>query len=113
LAEEPVTLRLERPVVDGLRLRHLAVAPAPDLLRGSDLQLDEVEVARPRLAGARKIDHLNISPAYAEWSPLRCQTAGPGPRDPVPGPSYPSWSSRFNPGAPGPGPTAPGPLHDT
>src|SRR5690606_7910151 len=82
LAEEPVTLRLERPVVDGLRLRHLAVAPAPDLLRGSDLQLDEVEVARPRLAGARKIDHLNISPAYAEWSPLHCQTAGPGPRAP-------------------------------
>src|SRR5690606_15707697 len=106
LAEEPVTLRLERPVVDGLRLRHLAVAPAPDLLRGSDLQLDEVEVARPRLAGARKIDHLNISPAYAEWSPLHCQTAGPGPRAPGQGRGilFPTLrirrgAARFNPGA--------------
>jgi hypothetical protein len=32
-AEEAVTLRLERPVVDGLRLLHLAVRPLADLLR--------------------------------------------------------------------------------
>src|SRR5690606_4876939 len=33
LAEEAIPLRLERPVVDGLRLGDLAVRPAPDLLR--------------------------------------------------------------------------------
>src|SRR5690606_34860331 len=113
LAEEPVTLRLERPVVDGLRLRHLAVAPAPDLLRGSDLQLDEVEVARPRLAGARKIDHLKCSPAYAEWSPLHCRAAGPGPRAPGRGRgscSRPFVSVVEQPGSTrGPGPWAHGP----
>src|SRR5262249_17569673 len=35
-AEEAVPLRLERPVVDRLRLLHLAVRPLPDLLRGGE-----------------------------------------------------------------------------
>ena len=44
LAEQPVLLGLQRPVVDRLRLRHLAVAPAPDLLAGGEADLDGVEV---------------------------------------------------------------------
>ncbi len=41
LAEQPVLLRLERPVVDRLRLLHLAVGPHADLVRGGqgDAQL--------------------------------------------------------------------------
>src|SRR5205085_11414234 len=44
LAEQPVLLRLQRPVVDRLRLRYLTGAPAPDLLRGGEPDLDCVEV---------------------------------------------------------------------
>ena len=44
LAEEPVLLRLQRPVVDRLRLGDLAARPRPDLLRGSEPDLDGVEV---------------------------------------------------------------------
>src|SRR4029450_13049020 len=43
-AEETVTLRLEGPVVDGLRLGHLAVAPRADLLGRREGDLDRVEV---------------------------------------------------------------------
>ena len=44
LAEETVLLRLERPVVDGLRLGDLAAAPAPNLLGGGEADADLVEV---------------------------------------------------------------------
>ncbi len=44
LAEEAVLLRLQRAVVDGLRLRDLARAPRADLLRGGEADLDGVEV---------------------------------------------------------------------
>src|SRR5581483_10961050 len=42
-AEEPVALRLERPVVDRLRLLHLAVRPGPDLVGGRDRDLQSPE----------------------------------------------------------------------
>src|SRR2546425_6574300 len=75
LAEQPVPLRLERPVVDGLGLRDLAPGPpgalalqlealallriarAPDLLRGGDPDLDVIEARALRLAPAPEIDH--------------------------------------------------------
>src|SRR5216110_2200801 len=75
LAEQPVALRLERPVVDGLGLGDLAprppgplalqlealtllrVARAPDLLRGGDPDLDVIEARALRLAPAPEIDH--------------------------------------------------------
>ena len=44
LAEQPVLLGLERPVVDRLGLRHLAGRPAADLLRGREADLDCVEI---------------------------------------------------------------------
>src|SRR5205085_3655940 len=43
LAEEPVALRLERAVVDGLRLRDLARRPVADLLRRRQPDADGVE----------------------------------------------------------------------
>src|SRR6185437_6809832 len=43
LAEEPVLLRLERAVVNGLRLLHLAVRPLPDVLSGGQPDAKVVE----------------------------------------------------------------------
>src|SRR5699024_3695687 len=43
LAEQAVTLRLERAVVDGLRLLDLAVGPVPDLVGGGQADPDLVE----------------------------------------------------------------------
>jgi hypothetical protein len=43
-AEQPVTFRLERAVVDGLRLFHFAVRPRADFLRRREANLDRVEL---------------------------------------------------------------------
>ena len=43
-AEQPVALRLEGPVVDGLRLGDFAVGPAPDLFRRSQRNADRIEI---------------------------------------------------------------------
>src|SRR5687768_10868417 len=43
-AEQAVALRLERPVVDGLRLLHFTVGPRADLLGRSQPDLDRVEL---------------------------------------------------------------------
>ena len=43
LAEQPVLLRAQRPVVDRLRLLHLAVRPRTDLIRGGQPDLELVE----------------------------------------------------------------------
>src|SRR5262249_27512894 len=44
LAEQPVLLRLQRPVVDGLGLLDLAVGPRADLLRRGEADAELVEV---------------------------------------------------------------------
>src|SRR5262249_41248623 len=46
-AEQPVPLRLEGAVVDGLRLLDLAEGPRPDALRAGDGDADLVEALRP------------------------------------------------------------------
>src|SRR5205085_12136402 len=43
-AKQPIALRLERAVVDRLRLRHLAVRPIPDLLRRGQTDADRFKV---------------------------------------------------------------------
>ena len=43
-AEQAVTFRLERAVVDGLRLLHFAERPGPDHLRGGQPDTDRVEI---------------------------------------------------------------------
>src|SRR5262249_26767897 len=56
-AEQAVALRLEGPVVDGLRLLDLAEGPGPDALRACDRDLDLIEALRSgRLAeGGHKL----------------------------------------------------------
>ena len=64
LVEEAVLLRLERAVVDRLRLRYLALRPLPDLVRAGERDADRVEVIdlehgsppRHRLARRRDAD---------------------------------------------------------
>ncbi len=43
-AEQPVALRLEGPVIDGLRLGDFAVGPAPDLFRRRQRNADGIEI---------------------------------------------------------------------
>src|ERR1035437_6726419 len=43
-AEQPVALRLERPVIDSLRLSDFAVGPTPDLFRRSQRNADRIEI---------------------------------------------------------------------
>ena len=64
LVEETVLLRLERPVVDGLGLRDLALRPLPDLVRAGERDADRAEIIdlehgsppRRRLARRRDAD---------------------------------------------------------
>src|SRR5690606_9353659 len=58
-AEQAVALRLERPIVDRLRLLDFAVRPRKDLLRGRDRDADLVEDLRRHLR-AEKIHHFLI-----------------------------------------------------
>src|SRR4029079_15152126 len=51
LAEEPVLLRLERAVVDRLRLLHLAVRPRQDVVRGRQVDSEPVALVH--------IEHMN------------------------------------------------------
>src|SRR6185312_4511554 len=48
-AEEPVALRLEGAVVDGLRLLHLAIRPGADHLRRGESDLDRIELLHRRM----------------------------------------------------------------
>ncbi len=62
LVEETVLLRLERPVVDGLGLRDLALRPLPDLVRAGERDTDRAEIidlehgSPPRRRLARRCD---------------------------------------------------------
>src|ERR1700742_2446660 len=60
LAEEPVFLRLQRPVVDRLRLRDLAPTPGADLFRRREPDLDRVEIV--------DVDHQSSTSAGAASS---------------------------------------------
>jgi hypothetical protein len=65
LAEQPVLLRLERAVVDGLRLEHLAVAPLEDRLGGGEADGDRGD-ALPGGGGLR--DAERHSRVRCQWS---------------------------------------------
>src|SRR5690606_12108432 len=65
-AEQAVALRLERPVVDRLRLGHLAVRPGEDLLRRRQADADGVEVrAQLRLAVVQTRSHVFLR--FGSW----------------------------------------------
>src|SRR2546425_1232614 len=105
LAEQPVPLRLEGAVVDGLGLRYLAprppgalalqlqtlallgVARATDLLWGGDPDLDIVEARALWLAPAPEIDHPSL-PLLVTLQRLRSCPGSPSTRGPgVPSPA--------------------------
>src|SRR5680860_1018529 len=44
LTEKTILLRLERPIIDGLRLEHFTGRPRPHLVFGSESYLDRVEI---------------------------------------------------------------------
>src|SRR5213593_3008267 len=90
LAEQPVALRLEGAVIDGLGLGHLAPRPpralalelqalavlgvpgAADLLRGGDPNLYVIEARALGLAAAPEIDHPSLpplTPRRPRWCP--------------------------------------------
>src|SRR5690348_648363 len=74
LAEEPVFLGLQRPVVDRLGLRYLAPAPGADFLRRREPDLDRVEIV--------DVDHQSSTSAGAASSAF-----------PAPSPSVPASPS--------------------
>src|SRR3546814_18581568 len=77
-AEQAVALRLEGPVVDGLRLLDLTIRPGADTLRRRARDLDTVEALRPgRLAeDVHQLVH-RINPRAS--APLRVLGLLPGP----------------------------------
>jgi len=70
--EQAVPLRLEGPVVDGLRLEHLAVGPLQDLLRGGDADADCVEFSVTHI--------LKRPPSLSPGRRRRRRPSGPRPR---------------------------------
>src|SRR4029078_5656748 len=80
-AEQPVTLRLEGAVVDGLRLLDLAVAPGADALGAGDRDADLVE-GRSALGLAQYVDQVGHygSLLLPEWGFVgRMRREGGGP----------------------------------
>src|SRR4051794_28909257 len=57
-AEQPVAFRLERAVVDRLRLGHFAVRPREDLVRRREADANRVEVGRERTAVVKRWSHI-------------------------------------------------------
>ena len=92
LVEEPVLFRLERPVVDGLRLRHLTLGPLPDLVRAGKRDADRAEVidlehgspSRRRLARWRAATSGRVRPVRSGLHPtdgaLKCSAVSPRTR---------------------------------
>src|SRR5437773_12576105 len=60
-AEQAVTFRLERPVVDRLRLGHLAVRPGENFVRRREADSNRVEIARQRRALVKLWSHFLLS----------------------------------------------------
>jgi hypothetical protein len=61
LAEEPISFRLEGPVIDGLRLGHFAIGPGTDGLRRSQLNPDSLKIARLSCGSGGEIYHFRTS----------------------------------------------------
>src|SRR5207244_2555855 len=58
-AEQAVLLGLQRAVVDGLRLLHLAVGPRADLIRGGQADTELIEVVDVQHLGPRLLAHFH------------------------------------------------------
>jgi hypothetical protein len=60
-AEQAVPFRLERPVVDGLRLGDLAVRPRENFVRRREADTDRVEIGRQRAPAVKRWSHVCLS----------------------------------------------------
>src|SRR3990172_8146452 len=80
LAEQPVLLRLQRPVVDGLRLHDLSVRPRPHLLRRGQRYADGVEVVNFECQGNPLPSQSYSSQCPVPASPApTCRPGSPSP----------------------------------
>ena len=88
LVEQAILLRLERPVVDGLGLGDLALAPLPDLVRAGERDADRAEVIdfehgsppRRRLARRRDADRVRAASGRPRTRSAGTVVAGRGVR---------------------------------
>src|SRR5439155_615686 len=80
LAEETVALRLERAVVDRLRLGHLAGGPVADLLAGGKPDANGVEIVDVDQARVLPIPLVPVRPRQARALPLPLPLLRPRPR---------------------------------
>src|SRR2546423_1566466 len=100
LAEEPVLLRLQGPVVDRLRLGYLSPAPGTDLLRGGKANLDRVEVIDVNHLAASSASSLpapSVLPASPSSTTCSSRSsAAPLPSERTPVRSMPSSSAAFS-----------------
>src|SRR5262249_24549320 len=106
-AEQAVPLRLERPVVDGLRLLHLAVRPVANLLGRGQLDADRIErdgLCMPIEDPPKVLGGLVLSDQAAE-RPIRQHSVSPLSRG-LRRPSSRPWSPvrRRGPGSGAPSP---------
>src|SRR6185312_7511527 len=63
-AEQTVTLRLERAVVDGFRFGDFAETPAPDLLRARQRDADRVKIGGQISPFVRRGSHYSLAPFF-------------------------------------------------
>src|SRR5947209_6617518 len=66
-AEQPIALRLERPVVDRLRLLDLAIGPRADALRAGDRDPDLIEALRPANLAKDVHQLVHQRPLFGIW----------------------------------------------
>src|SRR5215470_650116 len=78
-AEQAVAFRLERTIVDRLRLLDLAERPGADLLRRCDRNLDLIEHRRRRLVAEGVVDQVLVHGIHRSYLPsLRCAAGALG-----------------------------------
>src|SRR6185436_9771935 len=82
LAEQTITLGLERPVVDRLRLRDLAGRPVADLLRRREPDTDRVEIVDVDQSASFFCSE-SLSRPYGQSSSSRSTRSGASPNAPA------------------------------
>src|ERR1051326_1469977 len=69
---------LERPVVDRLRLGHLAVRPRQNFLRRGEADANRVEIARQCAAIVKAWSHFSLGNGRSTLRPYTCSSTGSG-----------------------------------
>ena len=85
LAEEPVFLRAQATVVDGLRLRDLAVRPLADLFRGGQTNTDRLDIIDFQVLSLLHLPLRRLGSGSAHLGPVRKRVGSSTGRPLVPG----------------------------